>query len=55
MPDDEKPHDAKPIFTTFPPGTTAEEAARLLREMVEKHADDVARPTGPDDDGRTTK
>jgi hypothetical protein len=48
MPDDPKPEDSKPIFTTLPPGTTAEEAARLLREMVERH-----RPAGEPSGGES--
>jgi len=27
----------KPVFTVLPPGTSAEEAAKLLKEFADKH------------------
>ena len=46
MPDAALPEDTKPIRFVFPRGATAEEIAKALREMVEKH---VPKPAGERD------
>src|SRR5262245_28112176 len=38
----------KPAFTVLPPGTSAEEAAKLLKEFADKHADGHDAPADDD-------
>jgi hypothetical protein len=45
----------KPVFFVLPRGVSAEEAARLLREMIEKHAGKPAGAAGPDEGGEASK
>src|SRR5262245_60039072 len=52
MPDADKPEDSKPIRVVFPRGATAEEIAKALQEMIQKHVQKPNRGRGRRERGR---
>jgi hypothetical protein len=52
VPDAEKPKEKKPVLFVLPKGISAEEAARLLRELIAKHAGKPAGAAGGDERAR---
>jgi hypothetical protein len=51
VPDAEKPKEKKPVLFVLPKGISAEEPARLLREMIANHMEKPAGTAGGEEGG----